>query len=294
MFRFICTFIFLLSLLLSVTACSGLSDSSDSAIDFQSLYQSEINPNFVQEMQASSTANVVFDASLEEILHMLTDQGWAKVYPAIFGKDTGISLTTCMDTARGGQFTSVPETYPDGAWYTYDDESCDYGCMASEYIYWGASTMIGAQAQAARAESISNEWSLSTRDEVVASDNCLATLLTNDTYKLPNLAAHLPDGTYAGSTLTVVSTMPSFMPAVWDEDVTKAVYVFNIPIIAATGVSDASLLHAGSVMAKYLDRNEDGTPDHQDVVDSIVTNQGSVLMAETEEAFELLMEAAFD
>ena len=31
-----------------------------------------------------------------------------------------------MDIARGGRFLSIPMDYPDTAWYTYDDETCDY------------------------------------------------------------------------------------------------------------------------------------------------------------------------
>ena len=34
-------------------------------------------------------------------------------------------------------------TYPDGAWYTYDDQTCEYECMAIEYIYWGVATYLG-------------------------------------------------------------------------------------------------------------------------------------------------------
>ena len=41
-----------------------------------------------------------------------------------------------MDTARGGKFTSVPASYPASAWYTYNDSTCTYTCMAVEYIYW--------------------------------------------------------------------------------------------------------------------------------------------------------------
>ena len=33
--------------------------------------------------------------------------------------------------------------YPVGAWYTYDDETCEYECMAIEYIYWGVATYLG-------------------------------------------------------------------------------------------------------------------------------------------------------
>ena len=35
-------------------------------------------------------------------------------------------VTQAMDVARGGRFTSVPSSYPAGAWYTYNDRSCTY------------------------------------------------------------------------------------------------------------------------------------------------------------------------
>ena len=38
-----------------------------------------------------------------------------------------------MDHARGGQFDRILAEYPDGAWYRYSDESCDYGCQIIEY-----------------------------------------------------------------------------------------------------------------------------------------------------------------
>ena len=50
-----------------------------------------------------------------------------------------------MDKARGGQFTEIPNQYPSSAWYTYDDETCDYKCMSTEYIYWALTSILGGQ-----------------------------------------------------------------------------------------------------------------------------------------------------
>ena len=82
-----------------------------------------------------------FDAALEEVWHVVTNSGYAKAYPTIFGTNTGTSLSNAMDIARGGQFTTIPNPYPSGAWYTYNDQTCDYGCQAGEYIYWGMSSI---------------------------------------------------------------------------------------------------------------------------------------------------------
>jgi len=51
-----------------------------------------------------------------------------------------------MDIARGGYFDGPANPYPEGAWYTYDDETCDYGCMLTEYIYWATVTALGGLA----------------------------------------------------------------------------------------------------------------------------------------------------
>ena len=68
-----------------------------------------------------------FDATLEEVLHLITHAGYAHVYPEVFGEKPGTQIAKAMDQARGGHFRRVPRSYPAGAWYTYDDRSCDYG-----------------------------------------------------------------------------------------------------------------------------------------------------------------------
>jgi len=69
-----------------------------------------------------------------------------------------------MDKARGGRFTKVPRNYPRGAWYTYDDTTCGYDCMAMEYFYWVTTSILGAQRN--RLDDLSNEWKLVTRQLV--------------------------------------------------------------------------------------------------------------------------------
>ena len=80
-----------------------------------------------------------FDATLEEIFHLVTHVGYHNAYPAIFVESTGSSLASAIDIARGGQFTSIPSSYSDDVWYTYDDESCESDCQVTEYIYWAMS-----------------------------------------------------------------------------------------------------------------------------------------------------------
>lgn len=132
-----------------------------------------------------------FDAAIEEVWHIVTHAGYAKAYPNIFGEMIGSTLANAMDIARGGQFTTIPNPYPEGAWYTYDDTTCEYGCMVTEYVYWAMSSILGAQAN--RLNEINNEWRLNTKALVQSTDTAVYELLTNTQYKLPTV---LPDGTY--------------------------------------------------------------------------------------------------
>lgn len=132
-----------------------------------------------------------FDAAIEEVWHIITNAGHASAYPDVFGTTIGTSLSNAMDIARGGQFTSIPSSYPDGAWYTYDDQTCDYDCQGGEYIYWAMSSILGAQEN--RLNEISQEWDLNTAALMQSTDTAAYALLTDPQYKFPTV---LPDGTY--------------------------------------------------------------------------------------------------
>ena len=54
-----------------------------------------------------------FDASLEEILHLITQYGYAEVYPNKFGENKNSEIAKAMDEARGGYFKNVPNSYPE-------------------------------------------------------------------------------------------------------------------------------------------------------------------------------------
>ena len=132
-----------------------------------------------------------FDAALEEVWHVITHSGYANAYPTIFGENAGTLLTNAMDIARGGNFTTIPNPYPANAWYTYDDQTCEYDCMSTEYIYWAMSSILGAQEN--RLSEISQEWDLNTRTLVQNTDPAIYSLLSDPQYKFPTV---LPDGTY--------------------------------------------------------------------------------------------------
>ncbi len=132
-----------------------------------------------------------FDAALEEVWHIITHAGYASAYPTVFGEFAATSMTNAMDIARGGHFTNIPSPYPSNAWYTYDDNTCDYNCMATEYIYWAMTSILGAQVN--RLSEIQQEWKLNTKVKVQTTDAAIYSLLTDSQYKFPTV---LPDGTY--------------------------------------------------------------------------------------------------
>ena len=137
-----------------------------------------------------------FDATLEEVLHLITHEGYANTYPQIFGERPGTELAKCLDRARGGHFKRAPRRYPKGAWFTYDDRSCDYGCQCTEYLYWAITSVLGAQKAKHRREDIVHEWRLYSRELVRTRDPNIYRLITDPKYRLPT---RLPDGVYRGS-----------------------------------------------------------------------------------------------
>ena len=160
---------------------------SQISINAQDLGDDETLPSW----HNNNNQNERFDASLEEVWHVITHSGYANAYPNVFGENDKSLLAKAMDVSRGGNFKSIPSSYPSGAWYTYDDETCEYECMITEYIYWGMTSILGAQKN--RSSEISQEWDLYTKELVKSKDTLLFSLLTNPKYKFPNI---LPDGSY--------------------------------------------------------------------------------------------------
>jgi len=150
-----------------------------------------LDDRFMQDCLGNETnpANG-FDASLEEVLHLVHTAGFAPVYPAL-RTVRGSALSNAMDTARGGYFNGTPNQYPASSWYHYDDETCEYDCHAAEYFYWGLTSWLGAQA--GRCDDISHEWEPCTAALLTSTDPTLQALLTDPAYGLPT---RIPDGNY--------------------------------------------------------------------------------------------------
>ena len=146
----------------------------------------------VQGLYGSETApSDAFDASLEEVHHLLLNYGWGEVYPEELNQQKGSAIADAMDVARGGVFDNVPSTYPDEAWYTYDDWTCDYSCMVTEYVYWAHTSLLGGQE--GRFDEIGWEWRFDTPEKIRSGDPVIVSILENPELRLPTV---LPDGSY--------------------------------------------------------------------------------------------------
>ncbi len=155
----------------------------------QGLFATETLPKAGPHNPKSSA----FDASIEEILHIITSVGYAGTYPKVFGERRGSELANAMDIARGGYFRTVPRRYPAGTWYSYDDRTCDYGCQVTEYVYWALTSLLDGQDFKNRGRDIGHEWKLNTPEKLRAKDKAVVKILTDLKYRLPT---RLPDGKY--------------------------------------------------------------------------------------------------
>jgi hypothetical protein len=158
----------------------------------QDLYATEMFPN------GASAGK--FDATLEEVLHLITSEGYADVYPEIFAGEFDSAIADAMDIARGDRYESTPESYPEEAWFTYNDKTCEYACMVVEYTYWSLTSILGAQSFEGRLEEIQGEWKLNTKVKVQEQDRAIYDILVNGSYTLPSV---LPDGEYDVHSYTV-------------------------------------------------------------------------------------------
>lgn len=155
------------------------------------LYNGEVNP--------FQTGVWGEDATVEEVLHTINHVGHVVLFPEAFSLEPNSSqLTEAMDVARGGQFLSLPNPYPEEAWYHYDDWTCDYECMAIEYLYWATVTEMGLLNDSETAEGIADEWELYSPELLADVDVLVHALITTPAYGIPLQA---PDGQYCPTAL---------------------------------------------------------------------------------------------
>ena len=169
---------------------------SDAADDFFDNYNgdgaSAVLFNF--EIDPNNTGHWGDDATVEEVVHVINHIGHVSIYPDTFGLQPNSSyMSDAMDIARGGQFINHPDEYPEEAWYHYDDWTCDYECMAIEYLYWCIVTDMGILDDIQTCNGIANEWEPCTPELFESTDLMMHALINNIEFKLPQLA---PDGNY--------------------------------------------------------------------------------------------------
>jgi hypothetical protein len=136
---------------------------------------------FGDETRPGYPENRNFDASLEECLHLVTFGGYAITYPGTFGEFPGSAIADAMDTNMANGY------------FHYDDWTCDYPCLITEYTYWGLTSILGAQDYSWRIPEIIGEWELYNLDLVDSFDPALYSILTDPQWKL---ATVLPDDVY--------------------------------------------------------------------------------------------------
>ena len=173
-----------------------MSESSQAANNFFNNYNGDGASAvlFNNEIDPSQPGHWGDDASVEEIIHTINHVGHVNIYSEDFNIEPNSStMSDAMDIARGGQFINIPNQYPEEAWYHYDDWTCDYECMAIEYLYWSIVSHMGILNDNQTCNGIDNEWELCTPDLFASTDIMMHALITNPLFKLPQLA---PDGNY--------------------------------------------------------------------------------------------------
>ena len=130
-------------------------------------------------MQEETDTADSFDASLEEVLHMVTQWGFSLAYPNELGESGDTLLVRALEEAQ------------DSGDYFYDDPSCDSRCQATEYFYWAITSNMGLQDQ--RCDDISQEWALCNPQLLRERNPAVVELIDNREFRIPTVS---PDGRY--------------------------------------------------------------------------------------------------
>ena len=130
-------------------------------------------------MQEETDTADSFDASLEEVLHMVTQWGFSLAYPNELGESGDTGLVRALGEAQ------------DSGDFFYDDPSCDSRCQATEYFYWAITSNMGLQEQ--RCGEISQEWALCNPQLLRERNPAVLELIDNPEFQIPTIS---PDGRY--------------------------------------------------------------------------------------------------
>ena len=178
---------------------------------------------YSEEIAPDSPLDWFSEASLEEILHTINGCGHVELYPSMFALwPAGASqLAQAMDLARGGQFLGVPGSYPEEAWFHYTDVTCDYECMAIEYLYWALASNMGVLNTPDICNAIAEEWELCSPELLASTDLMISWIISNPLNKLPQLA---PNGIYC-PVVSVAETTIQLSPNVFPNPSTDQITI---------------------------------------------------------------------
>jgi len=159
------------------------------------------------------------DSTMEEVFHFVTHYGFSLAYPDIWGHnyDDHSQLTDAMDIARGGRFKEVPDKYPDGAWWSYQEPGCSYHCQATEYLFWTYCSYSGiCAARKNKQDEYASMYKPLLKSELLVTDLPMVDLLENQNgYVFP---VEPPTGTYMGLTVDAKQPEGTEAPEVTQED----------------------------------------------------------------------------
>ena len=194
------------------------------------LYNNEMDPN--------QTGFWGSDATVEEVIHVINAIGHTSIYPNAFSIEPNSSLMSeAMDVARGGQFLTVPNQYPINAWYHYDDQTCDYGCMAIEYMYWSIVSWMGILDDPSTCNGIANEWEPCSPSLFESTDILMHALITDPQYQLPQLA---PNGNYCPQNNGISIENNDSQSIVYPNTANEIIHITNIKGETKIIVKDAT------------------------------------------------------
>ena len=162
----------------AVAAVFGTFDDYE-AFDDRDGYGAARPYELITMMEEETNTTHGFDASLEEVLHLVTQWGFSLAYPEELGETGDTGLVRALEQAR------------DTGDFFYDDPSCDPRCQATEYFYWAITSNMGLQEE--RCDEISQEWALCNPERLAERNPAFVDLLENPEFRLPTVS---PDGQY--------------------------------------------------------------------------------------------------
>ena len=173
----------------------------------QHLFQFEIVPDSCTfESNRDVSCDNQFDATVEEVLHLITTAGVAFAYPDDFGESFDSTVGRLLEDLNGDcgwgytfDWTNPSSTACTG-FYAYNDWTCGQRCLVAEGIYWALTSLLGAQDYSPRREDIDNEWLLYSADEMETNAPELTALLRNKD-DFPWLPTSLPETTHTNRRL---------------------------------------------------------------------------------------------